>query len=78
MGGLLRGRKMSVPAEREPSRPRPVRLPTETDPSGLAASQRTRQAAAQRRGRLSTILSDGVHANPEKATTGSSGVKLGA
>ena len=76
MGGLLKGKAVArVPEER---RPRPVRLPTETDPSALATQQRSRQAAAQRRGRLSTILSDGLRANPEKAMTGSSGQKLGA
>ena len=76
MSGLLRSKaETRVPEER---RPRPVRLPTQDDPEALAASRRARQAAAQRRGRLSTILSDGAQANPEKAMTGSSGVKLGA
>ena len=38
--------------------PRAVRMPTETDPSVLAAGQRTRKAALARKGRLSTILTD--------------------
>lgn len=77
MGGLLRGRTMRAP-EQEESRPRPVRTPPETDPETLAASRRTRQAAAQRRGRVATVLTGGLPANPEKAMTGSSGQKLGA
>lgn len=62
-----------TPKIEKPEKPRPVRMPTEMDPDVLAASQRTRQAAAQRRGRLSTILTDQT-----RATTGSSGTKLGA
>lgn len=56
-----------------PEAPKPVRMPTQEDPDMLAAAQRTRQAALSRKGRLSTILTDQT-----KATTGSSGVKLGA
>lgn len=57
----------------KPEAPKPTRMPTETDPSVLAAAQRTRSAALMRKGRLSTILTDQT-----KATTGSSGQKLGA
>lgn len=79
MGGLLKSKPV-VQAEQEPRRPRPTRLPTETDPALLTAQQRARQAAARRRGRQATILSDAVApgANPERVATGSSGVKLGA
>lgn len=57
----------------KPVATKPTRMPTETDPSVLAAAQRTRSAALMRKGRLSTILTDQT-----KATTGSSGQKLGA
>jgi hypothetical protein len=53
--------------------PKPVRMPFETDPEVQAASQRTRENALRRRGRLSTILTDQT-----KSTSGSSGQKLGA
>ena len=53
--------------------PKPVRMPTETDPDILAAAQRTRENATRRKGRLSTILTDQT-----KSTVGSSGQKLGA
>lgn len=66
MGSLLKTPKIP-----EPETPRPVRMPIETDPDVLAAAKRTRQAAMQRRGRLSTILTDQT-----MATTGSQ--KLGA
>lgn len=48
-------------------------MPTETDPNILAAAQRTREGAMRRMGRQSTIMTDMT-----KATTGSSGAKLGA
>lgn len=51
--------------------PKPVRMPTETDPDVLAASQRTRERSMRRKGRLSTILTDSTSA------IGSSGQKLG-
>lgn len=70
MSSLFKTPKVDIPEEQ---RPRPVRMPTATDPDVLAASQRTRQAAMQRRGRLSTILTDQT-----RSTTGSSGQKLGA
>ena len=57
----------------KPEAPKPVRMPTETDPDVLAAAQRTRDNAMRRMGRQSTILTDMT-----KATTGSSGQKLGA
>ena len=56
-----------------PPTPKTVRMPTATDPDILAAAQRTRAAALQRKGRLSTILTDQT-----KSITGSSGLKLGA
>lgn len=59
-----------VPKVRDP---KPVRMPTETDPDVLAAAQRTRAAALKRRGRLSTILTDQT-----QGVVGSSGTKLGA
>jgi len=70
MGALFKTPDVKIPEEQ---RPRPVRMPTETDPDVLAAAKRTRQAAMQRRGRLSTILTDQT-----RAATGSSGQKLGA
>jgi hypothetical protein len=57
----------------KPEAPKPVRMPTETDPNILAAAQRTREGAMRRMGRQSTIMTDMT-----KATTGSSGAKLGA
>jgi hypothetical protein len=57
----------------KPETPKPVRMPTETDPNVLAAAQRTREGAMRRMGRQSTIMTDMT-----KATTGSSGTKLGA
>lgn len=57
----------------QPQTPRVVRLPTQDDPSVLAAAQRTRRNALNRTGRRSTILTDQT-----KSTTGSSGQKLGA
>lgn len=50
-----------------------VRMPTETDPSVLAAAQRTRGSALRRKGRLSTIMTDRT-----KSVVGSSGKKIGA
>lgn len=69
--------KPSLPAApaapKPPDPPRVVRMPTETDPSVMAAQKRTRQAAMQRSGRMSTILTDGT-----RETVGSSGQYLGA
>jgi hypothetical protein len=62
------GQKVATPAT-----PKPVRMPVETDPAVMQAAQRTRNAAMMRQGRLSTIMTDQT-----KATTGSSGQKLGA
>lgn len=64
--------KIQGPAAQLPE-PKVIRQPTETDPSVLAASQRTRQAAMRRSGRLSTIMTDQL-----QGTVGSSGSKLGA
>lgn len=69
MGSLFGGGDMPKP----PPPPKPVRMPVETDPDIVAAAQRTREAALQRKGRLSTILTDQT-----KQTVGSSGQKLGA
>ncbi len=68
MGGLF-----SPDKPKQPPAPKPVRMPVESDPSVRAAAERTRQAAMMRQGRLSTIMTDQT-----KATTGSSGQKLGA
>lgn len=76
MAGLFGGGQSSVAAApAAPAalpRPRVTRMPTETDPSILAAAQRTRRAAMQRQGRLSTILTD------SDSMVGSSGQNLGA
>jgi hypothetical protein len=48
-------------------------MPTETDPSIMEASKRSRRAAMARHGRQSTILTDQL-----QETIGSSGQKLGA
>lgn len=53
-------------------KPKITRMPTETDPSVLAAAQRTRRAALARKGRLSTIMTDA------NETIGSGGQALGA
>jgi hypothetical protein len=53
--------------------PKVTRMPTETDPSVLDASKRSRRAAMARHGRQSTILTDQL-----QETIGSSGQKLGA
>lgn len=54
-------------------KPRPIRMPFEGDESLVEASRRTRASALKRRGRSSTIMTDGI-----KETTGSSGQSLGA
>lgn len=61
------------PKTPEISNPRTIRMPGQDDPSLQSAAQRTRQNALQRRGRLSTIMTDMT-----KTATGSSGAKLGA
>jgi hypothetical protein len=53
MGGLF-----STP--KPPPPPKPVRMPTETDPSVLAAAERAKLATQQRRGRQSTIMTDSL------------------
>ena len=53
--------------------PRVTRMPSESDPSVLAAAQRTRRAALRRHGRMSTIMTDQT-----RETVGSSGQSLGA
>lgn len=59
MGGLFGG-KQKIPD------PKPVRMPTETDPEIEAAVKRNREATRLRRGRQSTILTDSTN-----ETTGS-------
>lgn len=54
------------------SRPKPVRMPTATDPDIIAARRRATEDAAKRTGRQSTVLSDAL-----RSVTGSHG-KLGA
>lgn len=80
--GSLFGSKPSVVTQAAPAasavaqelpKPRVKRMPTESDPSMLAAAQRTRKAAMQRAGRLSTILTD-----QSAGVMGSSGQSLGA
>ena len=56
-----------------PPPPKPVRMPTATDPEIEAAARRTRASALKRKGRNSTILTDST-----QSTVGSSGQKLGA
>lgn len=56
-----------------PSKPRVIRMPTNSDPSVLAAGQRARSGLLRNRGRLSTILSDAT-----RGTITGSGGKLGA
>lgn len=66
----------------KPTQPRVVRMPNEEDPAAIAAARRRKEATLQRRGRLSTIMTDqnreragtGGGGNP---TIGSSGQKLG-
>lgn len=65
MASLFSGPKLPPP-------PKPVRMPTETDPEIQAASMRTRARALARSGRLSTILTDQT-----RDTVGSSGQALG-
>lgn len=57
--------------QQQPALPKPKvrRMPTETDPAVLAAAQRTRKAALERKGRLSTILTDNS-AGPGRETLG--------
>jgi hypothetical protein len=68
MSGLL---KPKMPTAQALPEPRVVRMPTESDPDVLAAAQRTRKAMMERKGRLSTIMTDNLD-------VGSSGSKLGA
>ncbi len=64
---------MFSPKIPKPEAVKPVRMPTEQDPNVLAAAQRTRENVMKRMGRQSTIMTDST-----RATTGSSGAKLGA
>ena len=69
MAGLF-----SRPQQQPLPEPKPVRMPSITDPDILAAAQRTRKAAMKRTGRLSTILTE----NTAGRVIGSSGRSLGA
>jgi hypothetical protein len=76
MGGLFGG------GAEKPKEPRVVRMPVEDDPEQLAAAERTKRAALERKGRLSTILTDQTRqttgAASGNSTIGSSGKALGA
>jgi len=52
MSGIF-GKQPDMPAP-----PKPVRMPTETDPEVLQAGFRARETALRRTGRLSTLLTD--------------------
>ena len=71
MGGLFGGSTPAVQQAAPLPVPKVTRMPTATDPSILAAAQRTRAAAMRRSGRMSTILTD-------DNSMGSSGQSLGA
>ena len=64
MAGLFGGSSAPPP-------PKPTRLPTQNNATLIAAQRRARAAVRGRRGRLSTVLSDGL-----RSLTGSIG-KLG-
>lgn len=73
---------MSTP---KTEKPKVVRMPNEEDPAALEAARRRREAAMQRQGRQSTILTDQAQARAGLAgggsgnsTIGSSGKALGA
>lgn len=74
---------MSTP---KPTPPKVVRMPNEEDPAALEAARRQREATMQRKGRLSTIMTDqnqaraglGTASAAGDATIGSSGKALGA
>jgi hypothetical protein len=72
MSGLFGGSSGGVAQQPLPT-PKVTRMPTETDPSIMEASKRSRRAAMARHGRQSTILTDQL-----QETIGSSGQKLGA
>ena len=69
MGGLFS--KPSVPKIETP-KVKVERMPVAEDPNADQAAARFRQAAADRRGRRSTIMTDAL-----KDMTGSSGQRLG-
>ena len=56
MGGLLGGGKVKTPEP--PPTPKPVRMPVVTDPNISAAKKRNQPASQNKRGRLSTLLTD--------------------
>jgi hypothetical protein len=71
MGSLFKTPKTpDIPA---PAKPKVVRMPVQNDPNIQDAANRTKQSALQRRGRLSTILTQNL-----QGRAGSSGAKLGA
>lgn len=69
MGGLFS--KPSVPKIEAP-KVKVERMPVAEDPNADQAAKRFREAAAQRQGRRSTIMTDAL-----KDMTGSSGQRLG-
>lgn len=71
MSGLFGGGK--TPKVEKPPEPKVVRMPTTEDPNAEKAASRYRQAAAQRKGRRASILTDTL-----RNLTGSSGEKLGS
>lgn len=70
MRGLMGGSTAS--SSSVPSKPRVVRMPTNSDPSVLAAGARARSNLLRGKGRLSTIMTDMT-----RSITGSGG-RLGA
>jgi len=68
----------------KPKEPRVVRMANEEDPAALAVAKRRQEATLERKGRLSTILTDqnqsraGLGGSSGNATVGSSGKTLGA
>jgi hypothetical protein len=53
---------------------KPTRMPTETDPTIVAAAERTRKKIGSRKGRQSTMMTDSI----SESMIGSSGKSLGA
>jgi hypothetical protein len=71
MAGLFGGDKPSPSMMQNPinlllPKPRPVRMPVDSDPSVLGAAERLRESALKRTGRRSTILTDNF--NPPSGT----------
>ena len=60
MGSLFKPKMPAMAVADAPPAPKPVRMPTITDPEIEAAAQRDRAGRMRRGGRQSTILTDGV------------------